>query len=309
MKTNDPRFEIVRRCRDGEASAEEFAMLESSLRDDKAFRDAYVRYINIDMALGTALKLVTIPIKDAADFKSRSSAWVSWRPLSAAAAGLLVGMFCTSMVFGFVSQRLAVAKKLPIQIYSPGMEAPETLIDKGLPHGADEWGADAATVVMSESAVQPSEGRYMLRLDPKPRDMNLPSRAYQVVDLRSLPMQGVVGDAELQVTSSFHATNLDFESKYLIRAVALNETPEQALKDFWSKVADEGVVSVAQRFKVMPGDQGWHSFSLKMPLPRGAQTLVLILGAFPPEDESIEPSVHYVDDVQVSVITSPPPSL
>jgi hypothetical protein len=50
MNTNDPRLELIRRCRDGEASTEELAQLDSNLREDADFRQAYVRYINLDVA-------------------------------------------------------------------------------------------------------------------------------------------------------------------------------------------------------------------------------------------------------------------
>ncbi len=307
MNTNDPRFEIIRRCRDGEASAVELAELELSLRDDAGFRESYVRYMNLDVALNSVSKAMTIPVTTRAASSSRQSAWLSWRPLTAAAAGIVFGMFCTSMVFGFVSHRLAVSRKLPLAVYEPGMENADIVFDDGLPHQIGQWGVDAATVVSAENGVQPREGNRMLRLEPIPREKevkNHTSRVYQVLDLGSLPMRGIVDDAEVKVTASFHAANGDVASRYLIRAVALSETPEQATRDFWSKTENDDVVSVSQRFDAPSGERGWHTFSLKIPLPRGMQSLVFILGAAPPENESAEASVHYLDDVHVSVLTS-----
>ena len=51
MKTDDARFELIRRCYDGEASAEEFAQLEAGLREDADFLAEYVRYMNVGVAL------------------------------------------------------------------------------------------------------------------------------------------------------------------------------------------------------------------------------------------------------------------
>jgi hypothetical protein len=146
-----------------------------------------------------------------------------------------------------------------------------------------------------------------LRLEPIPRDKpvkNHTSRAYQVFDLRSVPTEAVNGTSEVQVTASFFATQNQFSSRYLIRAFAANEAPEAATEDFWSKSEDDGVVSMSQRFDNTLGDRRWHTFSLKMPLPRGARTLVIILGAIPPEDPAVEPSVHYLDEVNVTLLTS-----
>jgi hypothetical protein len=61
MNTNDPRFELIRRCRDGGASTEELAQLESCLREDTDFRHAYVRYVNLDVALSAVAKAVPMP--------------------------------------------------------------------------------------------------------------------------------------------------------------------------------------------------------------------------------------------------------
>lgn len=303
MNTNDPRFEIIRRCRDGEASPDELAQLEAGLRDDTEFRHAYARYINIDVALSAVAKAEPFPIVPPAPSPSRRSVWITWRPITAAAAGILFGMFCTSVVYRFVARR--VVKVVPLAVYDPGLENAGAIMDTGVPHGAGQWGADSATVVTAENGVQPREGKRMLRLEPIPPEKNVKnhaSRVYQVLDLRSLPMHGVAGDAEVRVTASFCAANADLTSRYLVRAFALNETPEQATKGFWPKSQEDGVVSVAQRFETSPGDRGWHKFSLKMPLPRGAQSLVFILGAGPADDAAAETSPHYLDDVHVSVL-------
>ena len=235
----------------------------------------------------------------------QTARWQQWRPLTAAAAGLAIGLFSASVVYGFVSQRMGVVKKVPLVVYDPGLENAEASFARSLPKGVGQWGADSATVVMAENGVRPLQGQRMLRLDPIPREKdvkNHASRVYQVLALRSLPILGVAGDVEVQVTASFSAANADVTSRYLIRAFALNETPEQATKGFWPKTQEDGVVSVAQRFETSAGDRGWHTFSLKMPLPRGAQSLVFILGAEPVDDASPQTSPHYLDDVHVSVL-------
>lgn len=51
MNLNDPCLELVLRSQMGALSREEHARLESLLREDTPFRDLYVRYVNLDMAL------------------------------------------------------------------------------------------------------------------------------------------------------------------------------------------------------------------------------------------------------------------
>ena len=166
---------------------------------------------------------------------------------------------------------------------------------------------DEASVVAAEGSVLPLQGERMLRLEPIPRERpvkNHTSRAYQMLDLRSMP--SIHGETEVEVTASFCATNSDLGSRYLIRTIVLDEAPETATKNFWSKVESDGVVSESQRFDTLPGKSGWHTFSMKLRLPPGSKTLVLIFGAVPAEDPSQPALVHYLDDVQVSLLTPQP---
>ncbi|MFN0074950.1 MAG: hypothetical protein ACKVY0_00595 [Prosthecobacter sp.] len=300
-------LQAVRETHDGSARA----TLNDLLRTDPAARAAMARLLVDEQVLISRLRDDSIvSLLDPAPMSlvkvARTPRWFTWRPLTAAAAGIVFGMFCTSMVFGYVSQR-ATVKKVPLVVFDQGLESVEAVFDKGLPHQPGQWGVDSARLVTAENGVQPKEGQRMLRLEPIPREKNvknLASRVYQVLDLRALPTDANNGSAEVQVTASFFATKSEISSRYLIRAFALNEKPEQATKDFWSKTEDDGVVSMAQRFDTSPGDRGWHSFSLKMPLPHGSQTLIFILGAVPPEDAAMEASVHYLDEVSVTLLTA-----
>ncbi len=287
--------------------------LNELLRNDSTARAAMARLLVDEQAIIHRLRddvivsLLAPPSSVEQRKVTRWLSWQAWRPLSAAAAGIVFGMFCTTVVFGFVVPRMAALKKVPLPVFEPGMENADLIFAKSVPRGVGQWGADSAAVVTSENDVQPLEGKRMLRLEPIPPEKdvkNHSSRVYQVLDLRSLPLHGIGGDAEVLVSASFFAANADVTSRYLIRAIALKESPETATKGFWPKTEDDGVVSVAQRFETSPGDRGWHTFSLKMPFPRGAQSLVFILGALPPDDASAEASAHYLDDVRVSVLTS-----
>ena len=236
---------------------------------------------------------------------TKSPRWYSWRPLTAAAAGIVFGMLCTSVVFGYVSQQLAV-QMTALQVFDAGLENGAPL-DQGVPPHPGRWGADSARVVMAENGVRPVEGQRMLRLDPIPREKdvkNHASRVYQVIDLHQAAPLAV--NTEVQVVGSFCASKGEMTSRFMIRAVAFDEAPEQAMKDFWPKAQSDEAVSMSQRFETPAGDQDWHAFSLKMPLPPGSQTLVIVLASSAPEEESLQATVSYLDDVQVSLITPLP---
>jgi hypothetical protein len=300
--------DLIQRHMAGLTTDDEAAALQELLKKDDNAAYLYLRYTNLDLALESKAssmdatrELLTAPAA------IRSPRWLSWRPLTAAAAGIVFGMLCTSVVFGFVNQK-AAAKRMPLVVFDPGWESDAALED-GLPHGIGQWGMDSARVVSAEDGVEPLQGQRMLRLEPIPREKNVKnhtSRAYQVLDLRSQPLAVMNGEMQVEVTASFCAMNSDISSRYLIRAIALDEVPEAAMKNFWSKVESDGVVSESQRFDTVPGDSGWHTFSMNLRLPPGSKTLVLIFGAVPPEDATQPPFMHYLDDVQVTLLTSQP---
>jgi len=302
MNRTEHELELMRLYLEGVASLEETQELESLIVKDVGVRQDFLRYTHLDSALAGVRRSqpsVAAP---------RRSVWLSWRPLTAAAAGIVFGMLCTSVVFGFVNQQAAV-KKVPLLAFDAGLEDVTQTLKDGLPDRVGQWGMDEASIVAAEENVLPLQGERMLRLEPIPPQKpvkNHTSRVYQMLDLRSQPVAMMNGEVEAEVTASFCATNSDVSSRYLIRAIALDEAPETATKNFWSKVESDGVVSESQRFDTLPGKSGWHTFSMKLRLPPGSQTLVLIFGAVPSEDTSRPALVHYLDDVQASLLTPPP---
>ncbi len=301
MNRTEHELELMRLYLDGVASLEETQELESLIVKDASVRQDFLRYTHLDSALAG------VRISQPSVVAPRRSVWLSWRPLTAAAAGIVFGMLCTSVVFGFVTQRTTLVEKVPLAVFDPGFEDVAHPLDGGLPNRVGQWGVDSAKLVPAENGVQPLEGQYMMRLEPIPHEKlvkNHTSRVYQLLDLRAQPLESLVGDFEVQVTASFFATRQDFNSRYLIRVIALDEPLETATKEFWSKTERDDVVSVSQRYDRMPGDGGWQTCSLRIPLPRVAKTLVFILGALPPGDASLQSSAHYLDDVHVSLLAS-----
>ena len=300
MNRTEQELELMRRYLEGVASLEETQELESLIVKDAGVRQDFLRYTHLDSALAGVRRShpsVVVP---------RRSVWLSWRPITAAAAGIVFGMLCTSVVFGYVAQRMGI-QKTPLSVFNASFESEKDGLEDGLPRQIGRWGMDAAQVVGTEASITPYQGKHLLRLEPIPREKpvkNHTSRAYQLLDLHSLP--SIHGETEVEVSASFCATNSELSSRYLIRAIALDEAPETATKNFWSKVESDGVVSESQRFDTPPGKSGWHTFSMKLRLPPGSKTLVLIFGAVPSEDTSRPALVHYLDDVQVSLLTPQP---
>ena len=94
MNRTEHELELMRLYLEGFASLEETKELESLIVKDASVRQDFLRYTHLDSALAGVRRSQPKVVA------TRRSGWFSWRPLTAAAAGILFGMFCTSVVFG-----------------------------------------------------------------------------------------------------------------------------------------------------------------------------------------------------------------
>ena len=89
MKSENESLELIRRYIDGTATEVDRQALQELLRWDPAMRRLYARYANLDATLGSGSLTLGPP---ASSMKPVQTQWLSWRPLTAAAAGLVVAL-------------------------------------------------------------------------------------------------------------------------------------------------------------------------------------------------------------------------
>jgi len=278
----------------GTISQDEFIELEAALASNRVAREDYRQHCNVDAALRQEASGQPMPTRVTVPKPAR---WLTWRPLTAAAAGIVFGMFCTSVVFGFVVQP-GVEKRTPVAVFEPGFENAQMPLANGFPAGPGRWSGDAARVVAAENGVSPKEGKYMLRMEPMSKGA---PRIYQVLDLQSLP-SGAGGESrEIEILASFAAADAEASVRYVIRAFGVGEAPGN-LDAEWFDRRDESIASATRGLDVASGTNGWQTFSVKIQVPRAARSLVLFFGVRTP-DKAARTSPHYLDDVRVSLIT------
>ncbi len=298
MKSEHESLELIRRYIDGEASEADRQALQEQLRSDPITRSLFARYANIDATLGSGSIALS---QHAHPARPVRTTWFSWRPLTAAAAGIVLGMFCTSVVFGFVAQR-GVEKKTPLALAQPSFEDAQMPFANGFPDASAHWGGDAAQVVTSENGVSAKEGKFMLRLEASPRGS--PRFVYQVLDLTSIPASASADTREIEISASFAAADAESAMRCMLRAFAVSEAREH-LDPTWIEHRDEAMASATRGLDVMPGSKGWQTMSLKIQVPRTVRSLVLFFGVRTP-DKNLPKTAHYLDDVQVSLIERQP---
>jgi hypothetical protein len=298
MNRTEHELELMRLYLEGVASLEETQELEALIVKDASVRQDFLRYTHLDSALAGVRRSQPSVVAP------RRSIWLSWRPLTAAAAGIVFGMLCTSVVFGFVGQR-QVEKKTPLAVVQPSFEDAQMPLAKGFPPAPSLWTGDVAKVVPAENGVTPKDGHHMLRMETtvygKPV---LFPRLYQII---ALPPSGSEL-REIEVSASFASADPGSSPHYTVRAYAVNEAPERLGPDWfarhWFVQQDEAIASAETGFENPPGSAGWQSIGLRMQVPGKARCLVVFFGV-KNQAKSQARKPHYLDAVQVSFVESP----
>lgn len=310
MNTNDPRFELIRRCRDGEASTEELAQLEFCLREDADFRLAYVRYFNLDVALSAVAKAVPKPETILASSLPRRNAWLSWRPLTAAAAGIVFGLFSASMVFGFSVRSLERVASLFQESFESG---PAPLVT-GMPQELNLWSGDYSEIVETFDGVKPAQGTKMarvLRSDFEGKTSSKPSKQgdlMRVVDVRPFLREANGGEVVITLSALFNAAPFPEAERYdgavyLYALGQLGSTEESLLED--ALAHSHGGCRSLDRDPAT-----WQRASARLLLPPGTERVLLKVSFTPvpasgtnlsPLPDHVTFAGHFVDDVRASV--------
>ncbi len=292
------RNELIDALIEGDITGADFLRLEAEMSIDPVARKAYFDRVALTQAL-TEEAASAAAMKAMPKMKLPQS-WTSWRPLTAAAAGLVIGLFSASLVFGFAGGFSEGMTRSDIAVADADFERAEMKLEQGFPSGPQSWAVD-------EAEVSPIKGGgKALRLLPR---MEHPySRAVQIVDVRQA---GAGRACSLELSARFMNSDLAHVCRYKLRLIGFAETAD-ALQPFPLETSDEGLVSSSQVLDVPVGAAGWHGVTTVMPLPPEVKTVVIWLGASTRPQPG--PKVaHWVDDVRLQRLSTPsktnPPTL
>lgn len=241
--------------------------------------------------------------------------WLSWRPLAAAAAGLVFGMFCTSVVFAYVRPTWEPT----ITLLKEGFESGEPPLVKGMPSVPDRWSGDFTEVVGEHQGVKPSDGKKMLRvlrIDSEDKVESEDDRfmdLYRLVDVRSYREQCADGAAVVQFSAGFNAFAFPEGKTYFCR-MSVQAYDTQAAADRSARVGEQRESEVlasarAGRLHMDRDPTTWQRMGGDLRVPPGTNFLLVHLrvheqrGAAPYSDFA----GHYIDDVRLTMTRRPPP--
>ena len=257
------------------------------------------------------------PPQAAASPLSTSRRWLAWRPLAAAAAGLMIGLFSASMVFGFgvrPSDRV-------MSLIQESFESGPPPIVTGMPQELNQWSGDFSEIVDAQQGMKPKEGRRMVRLlrsDFEGKTSSKPSQQgdlMRVVDVRPFLREAGGGEVVITLSALLNATPFpdaeSYEGAVTLWALGPSFPTEESLME------DALAHSVGICRPIDRDVNTWQSASTRLLLPPGTE-MVLLKVSFSPKPvsgRSLSPlpdhvsfAGHFVDDVRASVTVRKPVS-
>lgn len=313
MNPDDPAWELIGTYLGGSASPEQTRQLEALMLNDPKLRTAFLRYARMDAALaGQTPSAAGQPLLSETPWEDTPkirSARLRLSPVAAAAAaGVVFGMFCSSMVLAYVAPVASKALGLLWESFETG-PAP---LAEGVPNEASRWGGDDSELVGMQQGVKPSTGTRMLRLRRpdfagKPPAASVRADMYRVVDLRAHRQEIGHGEAMVQLSALFNhgVSGEALGSDGLITLYALPNA-----RAFTGLVPDDsrlslGAVAMVRKSIARLDDQPqtWEKLQAELRLPAETQFLVIHLGMkpLPPLATGSEFDGLYVDDVRLTL--------
>lgn len=310
---NHEWHDFIQRYIAGTLPDDEALALQNALKSDKDLRALYLDYMNLDVALGSHAEsraaVNEILASPMAGKTSRSAHWLSWRPLAAAsAAGILVGMFFTSVVFGYVVPRTMERVRT---VFSESFESGVTKTVPGLPHETSLWMGDEAEVVASVPGSKAHGGAKMLRFvsatypgENSPRSQW--GDVYRLVDVRGMAGEG---RTMARLSASFAQSSAVAEKRFVCRAEALAIDKELSALPTPLDLAwlQQNNSATGSRRAVLTVTGQWQDVSVEVPITRETRYVMLHLAMVQEqpiiESGSVQFPAHLMDDVKLDIIS------
>jgi hypothetical protein len=281
---NEAYSELIRRFRDGDATAEEDQQLEALLLNDAAFREQYLRYVNIDLGVRSQIRKRSARSERApVENPAVRSFWLKWPPVSAAAAGLAVGLLSTSMLFGYVMPSL---QKVTTLLWEDFESGPSPLAENW-PVAPGQWSGDYSELSGVVQGVAPETGSNMLRFlraDYEGRHLpeSFSSDVFRLVDVRRYQQSFAEGESVAQLAAKFNAAPFPEGDTYTctLTIFALDDSlvGNELLKESTMISTESLAYSRSSKLEMDRDPATWQKLSNELRVPPQTQYLMIRLG-------------------------------
>jgi hypothetical protein len=299
---------LIDECIEGRLSGADAARLGALLEESAAARARYWEAASIHGLLENSLQQASLRVitGEAGRESDRVVRLFGLRPLAAAAAGLVLGVFSASMVWAYTAPLAARTVQRAFAFHAEGFEDSQMSPGTRFPIVVDRWSGHLSPPITATGDVMPAEGIRMTRLPATPgRELGY---AWRIVDLDAHPAAGNSTPSQLEVTASFNAPADGRMLRYQIRLAAFSQEPS-GLRPIWNDepvLFDTVLQHVGRNLLVQPAERGWKTLRATLEIPPGTRSVVISLAAGG-ADESQPPGDCYLDDIQARWIIAPRP--
>lgn len=315
--------DLVARCIDGRATADDVRILGERLEGDVDFRRAWLRITNLDAAIHGLVGSGLCGPRDSRPVEgSRSAvavAAVDRSPrhrfpyaagLLAAGIGLIAGLGCVTLVWAAVGPRAATMLRVIADSFETGRQPKVT----GIPLEPGLWSGDYSECATESGRVRPRSGTKMLRFlrsdfAGKVSKSGNASNVYRLIDLRPFRTSSQQDDVTVRVLAHF---NVDPAARmagdkcnvaaYALMGAALNEglRGPEAIKSLALSYA------FCQHVDFDDDDATWQAAVTELRLPPTTDFLMVHVGVTRKRsDGETVFTGHCCDDVHVSLVYRP----
>lgn len=305
--------DLIQRFLEGSASPEDAEALSHLIETNAAVRTRYLDFAELHASLMGDENLRS---PEFVPFTSSTPTWnwFSWRPLTAAAAGIVFGMLCTSAVFGFV---VPTAGKV-MTLLQESFESGPAPLATGMPVKAGQWTGDFSEIVGGQQGVKPETGKKMLRFlradyegKVKPEG-SYAGDLYRLIDLRPYLNEFTDGRAVVRTSAGFNSASFPERERYscVVRAYALSA--EMVMSGAFLNGASLRDGALATASKGMPqldrDPRSWQRVESELRLPAEAEFLLIHVSVSNLTKDEVKDAFrsHYLDEVRVSLLQRSP---
>jgi hypothetical protein len=239
--------------------------------------------------------------------KTANTRWFAWRPLTAAAAGIVLGMLCTSVVFGYSMPRLA---QRVFELANPGFELGTGKLPSGVPRRVGIWSGDEVELLVRPD-LKPTEGAQVLRFVKAEIQEGLVRSArscdvFQLIDLRSLRDHIKPGEeAALELSADFlDARGAPGPTVRFACALMLFAGDPAELHTDWPAALDDILSAGKDQIDCGDGLAGrWHRLTARCVFPPGADFALLRVNVAQVNPVPVEFGQQFADNVKLVLKT------
>ena len=289
---------------------EEHAELQHCLRADESARRLWFAHQDLDDGLHDLVRSSAV----SPSLKAKRERWPAWRPLTAAAAGLVIGLFSASLVLAYVGPSRGKVVTLLNESFESG---PAPLVT-GVPLQAGGWSGDYSEVVGAQQEVKPESGRKMLRFlradyegKAEPEGSYV-ADVYQLIDLRSYRGEFADGGAVAQLSAGLNAFAFP-EGEQYVGSLSLTALDTEMALNGSTRTAqtldsDYLAMTSGGRLRLDRDPATWQQMKSELRLPQNTDFILIHIGVARGPKSQMNPTFagHFLDDVRVTLVRRSP---